>query len=557
MSEKNNNYQKLFLEKKYSEIIRDIENKDKIVSAGLLNLLGVCKLLRNSKDKNDLFHANEIFKEAYLLEKKTKFGLESVINFINSSANIFSENYNANNNNLLKEAEIYFKEAEINFGFNEKLILAIIRIYKRQNNIKNTLYYLKKLIDNNYTNPKVLCSFIYRNCFIKNWKQEDFLNYSKLFNKILKNLEKSNDIQIKIKKKEKINLAFLSSDIKENHSITFFLKTLLLNYNKEKFKITLIANSELEDETTIFFKSLVDDYIKLSKLNDNEALSYVRGKNFDVIFDLMGVTSSNRLTLFKNRMAPIQISWLGYCNTTGIEQMDYLFADKNTIFKNEENLYSEKVIYLPKIWNCHSGINQKRNKINSPLLSNKFITFASFNNFNKINEDVIRVWSEILNKVKNSKLILKSSIKMQTDIIKNQFEKKNVLDSVIFLEKKTFNDHLNLYNSVDISLDTFPYNGVTTSFESIWTGVPVLTMKGYNFNSRCGESINKNLNLEYLIAQDENDYISKAVHLSNNIDDLVNIRNQVFDSALNTPLFDKDSFSKDFFRIVEDIYNSH
>ena len=556
MSKKNSNYEKLFLEKKYSEIIKDIENKDKIESAGLLNLLGVCKLLRNNKDKNDLIQANENFKKAYLLEKKTKFGLESVINFINSSANIFSENYNANNNKLLEEAEIYFKEAEVNFGFNEKLILAIIRIYKRQNNIKNTLYYLKKLIDN-YINSKVLCYFIYRNCFIKNWKQEDFLNYSKLFNKILKNLDKNNDIQIKIKKKEKINLAFLSSDLKENHSITFFLKTLLLNFNKEKFKITLIANSELEDETTIFFKSLVDDYIKLSELNDNEALSYVREKNFDVVFDLMGVTSSNRLILFKNRMAPIQISWLGYCNTTGIEQMDYLFADKNTIYKNEENLYSEKVIYLPKIWNCHSGINQKRNKINSPLLRNKFITFASFNNFNKINEDVIKVWSEILNKVKNSKLILKSSIKMQTDIIKNQFEKKNILDSVIFLEKKTFNDHLNLYNSVDISLDTFPYNGVTTSFESIWAGVPVLTMKGYNFNSRCGESINKNLNLEYLIAQDENDYISKAVHLSNNIDDLVNIRNKVFDTALNTPLFDKDSFSKDFFRIVEDIYNSH
>ena len=178
MSKKNSNYEKLFLEKKYSEIIKDIENKDKIESAGLLNLLGVCKLLRNNKDKNDLIQANENFKKAYLLEKKTKFGLESVINFINSSANIFSENYNANNNNFLKEAEIYFKEAEVNFGFNEKLILAIIRIYKRQNNIKNTLYYLKKLIDNNYINSKVLCSFIYRNCFIKNWKQEDFLNYS-------------------------------------------------------------------------------------------------------------------------------------------------------------------------------------------------------------------------------------------------------------------------------------------------------------------------------------------------------------------------------------------
>ena len=110
---------------------------------------------------------------------------------------------------------------------------------------------------------------------------------------------------------------------------------------------------------------------------------------------------------------------------------------------------------------------------------------------------------------------------------------------------------MNNYNLIDIALDTFPYNGVTTSFEAIWMGVPVLTMAGYNFNSRCGESINKNLNMEQLIAKNEDDYVLKAVNLSNNHNDYIHQRKMVFSNALKSPLFDGQGYAKSFFETLE------
>ena len=114
-------------------------------------------------------------------------------------------------------------------------------------------------------------------------------------------------------------------------------------------------------------------------------------------------------------------------------------------------------------------------------------------------------------------------------------------------------DHLNLYKKVDIALDTFPYNGVTTSFEAIWMGVPVLTMAGYNFNSRCGESINKNLGMEQLIAKDEDDYVQKVLNLTNNYQDYINLRKSIFHDAIKSPLFNVDDFSKSFFEALKEI----
>ena len=132
--------------------------------------------------------------------------------------------------------------------------------------------------------------------------------------------------------------------------------------------------------------------------------------------------------------------------------------------------------------------------------------------------------------------------------------KKGVLDSVIF--HKRFEDkidHLNLYKEVDIALDTFPYNGVTTSFEAIWMGVPVLTMAGYNFNSRCGESINKNLGMHQLIAKDENDYVQKAIDLPKNKIEFIDLRKSIFHNAIKSPLFNQKKFSDNFYRLITEI----
>ena len=128
------------------------------------------------------------------------------------------------------------------------------------------------------------------------------------------------------------------------------------------------------------------------------------------------------------------------------------------------------------------------------------------------------------------------------------------MDSVTFYYRiDKLEDHLNLYKKIDVALDTFPYNGVTTSFEAIWMGVPVLTMAGYNFNSRCGESINKNLNMEQLIAKDEDDYVDKAVNLSNNYDGYVNLRKSIFTDAIESPLFNRNKFAENFFSSLKKI----
>ena len=163
------------------------------------------------------------------------------------------------------------------------------------------------------------------------------------------------------------------------------------------------------------------------------------------MIDLMGYTSTQRIELFKNRMAKKQIIWMGYCNTTGLKNMDYIISDPNLIHSNEEKFYSEKVIYLPKIWNSHCGFDFERKENPPPFIKNKYFTFGSFNNFDKINSDVVSVWSNILKKINNSKLILKTSKKKHAlKRLKELFKKNGVLESIEFIDReKEFKNHLN------------------------------------------------------------------------------------------------------------------
>ena len=555
---------KLFSEKRYLELIFLIEHQieDEEINSNLLNLLGACKVIKEKPSKKDFMSAIENFKQAYLKEKKTKVALESLRNFINSSVDLFDyENSPANHkiseSNFL-DAILFFKEIQSFFKNDELLILSITRVFKRLGDTDKTIFYLGKLLENKHYRSLTICSYIYQNCFSNSWSQKEFFKYAKLLAEKLPIYPDNEMVKIVNFKKDKIRIGFLSSDLKASHSVTYFLKTILSNYNKDKYEIYFYLNNKEEtyDDGTENLIRLIDKTTNISTLGDIKAINLIRKDQIDIMFDLMGVTSKNRIALFKNRVAPAQISWCGFCNTTGLNEMDYIIADPNLIYEEEKNLYSEKIIYLPDIWNCHSGINVEREEYLSPFIKNKHITFGSFNNFLKINDNVIDVWSKILQNVKNSKLILKSSSPRDVTKLTEKFKKNNVLKSIVFEDtKKNIKDHLNLYQKIDIALDTFPYNGVTTSFEAIWMGVPVLTMKGYNFHSRCGESINKNIKLDCLIAKNEDDYFLKAKELSKNTEMLLNIRKMIFKDALTSPLFDVKRFSNEFFNSLEKIYN--
>jgi len=561
MIENKDHFKKLFDEKKYFEIISLIkkESDQKKINSGLLNLSGVCKLLSGNSIENYESALND-FRDAFLKEKTSQNAINGLKNFINTAVDLFDAEFRFGKPILSEknfdEILLYLEKNNKLFSDRDDLVEAIIRVLKRKLDIKKVIYLLETLIEKNPSNIHLRCSLIYFNSFLKGWKQSDFLENSKKLSNFLPTYSSSQLVNLNKSVNKKINLAFLSSDIRSNHSVTYFLRTILSDYNQHEFNIFLYFNNEKEDITSETFKKYASIARNISRLNDIEAINIIRKDQIDIIIDLMGITSNQRLSLFKNRLANHQITWCGYTNTSGLDNMDYIIADKNLIKENEKELYTEKIIYLDNIWNCHPGFNQNRIKYDSPLFKNKYFTFGSFNNFRKINDDVINIWSSILKKVKGSKLILKASDSASKSKILEKFKKNNIFNSVEFVPyKKSFSDHLNEYKNIDLALDTFPYNGVTTSFESIWMGVPVLTIKGFNFTSRCGESINRNINLDNLIADDENDYVNKAVNIAFDEKQIREIRNNIFKNATESPLFNKKLFSNHFFTSLKNIYN--
>ena len=539
----------LFLKKNYEEVIVFIESNFSNIeqTSEILNILGVSKLQKKNSSNFDLLSAIENFRECYLKEKNTNQGIEGLLNFIASS----------NKANQYEDSIKYFKETELTLGYIPKLFLAIVNVYKILNDIESVIYYLKKIMKKEGMRNEVLQRYIYFNGYLNKWSQKDFFENTIKLEEIL---PQYNCNKINIQKTRKIKLAFLSADIKNEHSIAAFLKTIIKNVNKDKFELILFSNSNKnkEDETPPDLKIYFDKWINIQNLNDIEAINIIRKNNINIMIDLMGLSSLNRLSLFKNRLAPIQVLWLGYNNTSGLSQMDYLIADPNLIKKNEVKFYSEKILFLPNIWNCHSGFSILRKENPAPLINNNHITFGSFNNTNKISDEVVSVWSNILKSTNNSRLIIKSSHVYSDEILKEKFEKNKVLNQIIFLDRKSsFKEHIDEYKKIDLALDTFPYNGVTTSFEAIWMGVPILTLKGFNPNSRAGESINKNLNMNYLIADNKDEYLLKAIELSKNFEKVIEIRKNIFDKALESNLFNDKKFSKEFYESLEKIYLNH
>ena len=546
--------QNLFKEKKFSKIIFEITTKtlENERTASLFVLLGISRISLNKKNKDQVGLAVSDFKKGYLKELTSENSLNALVNLALATVILSDfENTNVDFDEIIN----FYKSSPESFQNKRPINIAMTTIYSRLNDFKGMVYHLEKVIRSGDFISNDLCNYGFWKCYDQSWSQKDFFEYGQFVEKNLIEYPSDKIIQLSNKKNKKINLGILSADLKTGHSITFFLKTILLNYNKDEIDIYLISNQKDPNTISNEITNLVLEIIDISQLSDLDALNKIRKLNLDIMIDVMGYTSRNRIGLFKNRVAKKQVIWMGYCNTTGLKNMDYIIADPNLIYENEKSLYAEQVLYLPEIWNTHCGFDFERKENPPPLIKNNYITFGSFNNPSKINENVIGCWAKILENIKNSKLIIKCpSGKQQLIRIKKSLEEKRILDSVIFYTSfDNKKDHLNLYKKVDIALDTFPYNGVTTSFEAIWMGVPVLTMAGYNFNSRCGESINKNLGMEQLIAKDEKEYILKATDISNDKEKYINLRKSIFLNAIKSPLFNGKKFSENFFNLLREI----
>ena len=540
----NSKLKKLFSEKNFSKLEEEIEqlgNPENLTSN--LQLLYATSKALNVKSKNNDFKLASYFYEK--LYRADQSNMELFYNLIFTS---------------VKGKYFKFLETHIFSQYKRKkndpkILEGMGKMYSYYSDMDQANKYYKLLLDIKPSYQSVWFSFLAGLNYSSNFDQIEYLNYCKKF-------DETQILDIEEFRKTKANkikkIGFLSSDLK-THSVSFFLEDLLRSIKSDKFELHALSNLEAtkHDEVTNSLKTSFDYWHETNDFNDIKFVQYARSLNLDILIDLCGYTLNNRVNAVRARIADKQVSWCGYCNTLGIKNMDFLIADPNLIKENEKHLYTEEILFMPNIWN----VMNKPKKLPSIEINDKkekVFTYGSFNNFKKISKETIFAWSKILEDG-NCKLILKNSDTLEDDrsnqIILEKFKRNNVnLENIIIIPtKKNIDEHLNVYNKIDLAIDTFPYPGVTTTFQAALMGVPVLTMRGFNFNSRCGESININLGLEDYIANDTDDYIDKAIDFKKDFNKVINLKKNLREKALNSNLFNVKEFGKKFSEILTNL----
>jgi predicted O-linked N-acetylglucosamine transferase (SPINDLY family) len=457
--------------------------------------------------------------------------------------------------------ENLFQALELDQKFNKnnnnyKILRAIGSYYMRVRDYNNAVVFFEKslAIKKDYSDSYSNLLFTY------NYLEQSSKNkYIKTLNNFSANTKKFNlDSQVKIIKnsQEKLNIGFVSGDFVD-HPVGYFLEKTLLEL-KDKVNLFAYSTSFSETELTKDIKKYFFKWNVIMGKRSEDIINLIRNDKIDILFDLSGHTKNNILPLFENRLAPIQVAWIGYLASTGLSNMDYLISDRVICSEDNEEFFTENLWKMPNIWNCYSSPNfvTEINKI-APFERRGFVTFGSFNNYLKYNNNLIKTWSSILGNINNSKILLIyngiDSSEIRQSII-NDYLKFGVSEDKIILKGfKERKDLLEMYNDVDIALDPFPYNGGSTSFEASWMGCPLLTKKGKTFLSRCGESININLNMREMIAEDEQDYINKAVQIADNKEILLNLRKKLLLSSRQSNLFNTKLFSENFYQMLLDM----
>lgn len=360
-----------------------------------------------------------------------------------------------------------------------------------------------------------------------------------------------------------LRVGFVSGDFRE-HPVGFFIESLLSSLAadaSERMQLMAYSNHSRSDGLTDRIREHCLGWRQVVGLSDENLANLIKGDGIDVLIDLSGHTGHNRLPMFAWKPAPIQVTWLGYLGTTGVKAVDYLIADSWTLPPSEETKFSEKVFRLPETYICFSPPNVEISPGALPALSAGHITFGSFNNMAKVNDSVIDVWSTILTRMPESKLFLKSKQIVDEAARKRLLEKfarHDIDDRRLILEGHTqsYGEHYAAYQRVDIALDPFPYPGITTTIESLWMGVPVLTLSGERFVSRQGIGLLTNAGLSDWIADDVSSYVEQAVIRAGNVQDLSILRAGLRAQVMASPIFNTHRFARHFEAALRGMWTS-
>ncbi|MCE5339724.1 MAG: tetratricopeptide repeat protein [Planctomycetaceae bacterium] len=338
----------------------------------------------------------------------------------------------------------------------------------------------------------------------------------------------------------KLRIGYLSPDFKR-HPVGAIFEVLINAHNRDIMQIFGYGNVEQPDDLTVKLREKFDCYRDVFKVNDDSLARLIRDDKIDILVDLAGHTAGHRLIMMARKPAPVQVTYLGYFDTTGMSQMDYIITDELLNPPETQKYYTEKFAYLPG-GVCFYTHRTEYEILPPPSVKNGYITFGVFSNNMRFNDLLFKTWAQIVKSVPNSKLFIGFTAGDDKAIQESYFKKFEDFgvsrQRIRFSGRKLYNEYIKQYSDVDITFDTFPENGGTTTGDAMWMGCPVISKYGSHMNGRVGLTILNRLDMgEYAVPTRE-EYIAKAVELAQNPAKLAELRTSLRQKMKNSPLFD-------------------
>jgi protein O-GlcNAc transferase len=351
---------------------------------------------------------------------------------------------------------------------------------------------------------------------------------------------------------KKLRVGLVSGDLYA-HPVGYFVHSVLAALKRlagERIELFVYASCVRHDALSEGIKACCHAWCQVESMPDEALASRIRGDGIDILMDLSGHTDRNRLPMFAWKPAPVQVSWLGYFATTGVAAIDYVIADPWTVPQAGEGDFTERIWRLPETRLCFSPPEFDVAVSALPALQKGHITFACFNNLSKMNDRVVALWAKVLQSVDGSALLLKAAQLDDAAVrktVKARFAAQGVRSQRLQLEGPSSRQaYLEAYRRADIALDPFPFTGGTTTVESLWMGVPVLTLSGDRLVSRQGLGLLMNAGMPNWVAADETDYVAKAVAYAADLPALAAQRVALRQRMLASPVLDADRFAQHF-----------
>ncbi|MBI5909901.1 MAG: tetratricopeptide repeat protein [Betaproteobacteria bacterium] len=358
--------------------------------------------------------------------------------------------------------------------------------------------------------------------------------------------------------KRRLRIGYVSPDFRR-HPLTAIFAPVLDAHVLDQVEVYCYYNYASEDTVTLRLKQRAGHWRSIVELDDEALCAQIRADRIDILVDLAGHTSNNRLLAFARKPAPVQVTWLGYPNTTGLLSMDYRITDRYADPPGQERYYSEELVYMPDSMWCYAQQGDEAEVNQLPALQRGYVTFGSFNSFSKLGFGALDLWARLMRDIPRSRLlVVRAPEGAGLERLSAQFAAHGIgVERIELLGMADRTRYLELHHEVDMALDPFPCNGGATTCDALWMGVPVIALAGDRFVSRAGVSLLSAAGLTDWIAHNQEEYIGLAQAWSRNLPGLAELRAGMRGRLRASPLIDAKRFARNLEAAYRGMWEHH